>query len=192
MHRSWLSGWNESDAKRQCTERSQNEPPSLGSNDNGDLSCPEGLNQAGAERRQLLHRERVGMVGARQVAVEGDVLLHHAGAQGHRRQHRGMTRRVVREADRRAELVARELGRDGFRIVRIGINTAGRGPGPMYRERLSAAQDVAAPTIEAGEITDKGYINQGAVLSHRAELVEKLHAENDDAAIVRLHREPAE
>jgi len=32
------------------------------------------------------------------------------------------------------------------------------------------------PSIDAGEITDKGYINQRAVLEHRALLVEKLYA----------------
>jgi feruloyl-CoA synthase len=32
------------------------------------------------------------------------------------------------------------------------------------------------PSIDAGEITDKGYINQRAVLERRAALVEKLHA----------------
>jgi len=33
------------------------------------------------------------------------------------------------------------------------------------------------PSIDANEITDKGYINQGAVLERRAALVESLHAD---------------
>ena len=33
------------------------------------------------------------------------------------------------------------------------------------------------PTIDRGEITDKGSINQRAVLTHRAETVAKLHAD---------------
>jgi feruloyl-CoA synthase len=33
------------------------------------------------------------------------------------------------------------------------------------------------PTIDKGEITDKGSINQRAVLTHRADTVEKLHAD---------------
>jgi feruloyl-CoA synthase len=33
------------------------------------------------------------------------------------------------------------------------------------------------PTIDRGEITDKGSINQRAVLAHRADTVEKLHAD---------------
>jgi feruloyl-CoA synthase len=32
------------------------------------------------------------------------------------------------------------------------------------------------PSIDANEITDKGYINQRAVLERRAALVEKLYA----------------
>ena len=32
------------------------------------------------------------------------------------------------------------------------------------------------PSIDAGEITDKGYINQRAVLERRAALVERLYA----------------
>jgi feruloyl-CoA synthase len=33
------------------------------------------------------------------------------------------------------------------------------------------------PSIDANEITDKGYINQRAVLKRRAALVENLHAD---------------
>ena len=33
------------------------------------------------------------------------------------------------------------------------------------------------PTIDRGEITDKGSINQRAVLTHRAGIVEALHAD---------------
>jgi feruloyl-CoA synthase len=42
------------------------------------------------------------------------------------------------------------------------------------------------PNIDANEITDKGYINQGAVLARRAALVERLYAagpEDPDALI---------
>ena len=34
-----------------------------------------------------------------------------------------------------------------------------------------------APTIDRGEITDKGSINQRAVLAHRADTVQALHAD---------------
>ena len=40
------------------------------------------------------------------------------------------------------------------------------------------------PSIDANEITDKGYINQRAVLERRAALVERLHAEPPDAEVI--------
>ena len=40
------------------------------------------------------------------------------------------------------------------------------------------------PSIDANEITDKGYINQRAVLERRAALVEKLHARLPDAEVI--------
>jgi feruloyl-CoA synthase len=40
------------------------------------------------------------------------------------------------------------------------------------------------PSIDANEITDKGYINQRAVLERRAALVEKLHAKQPDAEVI--------
>jgi len=42
------------------------------------------------------------------------------------------------------------------------------------------------PSIDANEITDKGYINQRAVLTRRAALVERLYAERADAAVIKL------
>ncbi|WP_096701159.1 feruloyl-CoA synthase [Magnetospirillum sp. 15-1] len=41
------------------------------------------------------------------------------------------------------------------------------------------------PSIDANEITDKGYINQRAVLVHRAELVERLYRD-DESDVVRV------
>jgi feruloyl-CoA synthase len=40
------------------------------------------------------------------------------------------------------------------------------------------------PSIDAGEITDKGYINQRAVLERRAAIVDKLYAEPLDPSII--------
>jgi feruloyl-CoA synthase len=42
------------------------------------------------------------------------------------------------------------------------------------------------PSIDAGEITDKGYINQRAVLTRRAAWVERLHAVPADPGVVTL------
>lgn len=43
-----------------------------------------------------------------------------------------------------------------------------------------------APSIDAGEITDKGYVNQRLVLSRRAELVKTLYAEPLAAGVLQL------
>jgi feruloyl-CoA synthase len=61
--------------------------------------------------------------------------------------------------------------------------------------RLNAAAGSAArverllllaepPSMDAGEITDKGYVNQRAVLEHCAEAVERLFAEPPGAAVI--------
>jgi feruloyl-CoA synthase len=42
------------------------------------------------------------------------------------------------------------------------------------------------PSIDAGEITDKGYINQRAVLERRADFVERLYAEPLPAAVITI------
>ena len=40
------------------------------------------------------------------------------------------------------------------------------------------------PSIDAGEITDKGYVNQRATLERRAADVERLYAAVPDAAVI--------
>ena len=42
------------------------------------------------------------------------------------------------------------------------------------------------PAVDSGEITDKGYINQSAVLKARAHLVEKIYGDEADPLIIRL------
>jgi feruloyl-CoA synthase len=49
-------------------------------------------------------------------------------------------------------------------------------------ERLLVLE--APPDMDAGEITDKGYVNQRRVLDRRAALVERLFAEPADAAVI--------
>ena len=41
------------------------------------------------------------------------------------------------------------------------------------------------PSLDAGEITDKGYINQGAVLRRRAAEVDALYAATPDSRVIR-------
>jgi predicted secreted protein len=54
--------------------------------------------------------------------------------------------------NRRAALVAEQLGRPGFRIVRISVSAGGNVPPPIaYRARALALEaDVTAPALDAG------------------------------------------
>ncbi len=46
------------------------------------------------------------------------------------------------------------------------------------------------PSAEAGEITDKGYINQRMVLARRADLVSALYAKSPDNRVITLNTQP--
>ncbi|MDH5349841.1 MAG: feruloyl-CoA synthase, partial [Betaproteobacteria bacterium] len=59
---------------------------------------------------------------------------------------------------------------------------AAEGGSSMHPTRAVITTD--PPSIDANEITDKGYINQRAVLARRAALVEKLHARQPDAEVI--------
>ncbi|HUI19186.1 MAG TPA: AMP-binding protein, partial [Alphaproteobacteria bacterium] len=64
---------------------------------------------------------------------------------------------------------------------------------PGSSRRIAAALLMAEPpSIDAGEITDKGYINQRAVLERRAALVERLYRESADPEVIRPTPLPAE
>ena len=54
----------------------------------------------------------------------------------------------------------------------------------MYPRRALILQE--PPSIDAGEITDKGYINQRAVLERRKALVEVLHSSSNQEDIIHL------
>ncbi len=62
---------------------------------------------------------------------------------------------------------------------------------PANSRRIARALLLAdPPSIQTGEITDKGYVNQRAVLDRRAALVERLYGELDDEVIVPLQPAP--
>ncbi len=62
-------------------------------------------------------------------------------------------------------------------------NAENRGSSTRIARALLTAEP---PVIDAGEITDKGYINQRAVLARRASEVERLYAEPSDAGVIDL------
>ncbi len=65
-----------------------------------------------------------------------------------------LIREALQSFNRRASLVAEELGRSGYRIVRININTGGGRATPMaFRSNAMAEAAVAQPALEAGTQT---------------------------------------
>jgi feruloyl-CoA synthase len=67
--------------------------------------------------------------------------------------------------------------------VRSGlVQLASGGGSSMVAERALLMDE--PPSIDAGEITDKGYINQRAVLTRRNALVERLHAGTPGDAVI--------
>jgi feruloyl-CoA synthase len=73
--------------------------------------------------------------------------------------------------------------RDALRRVMCEQKEAGAG---SARCPVSALVLASPPDAEAGEITDKGYINQRAVLQRRGVEVERLYAVSPDEAVLRL------
>ena len=59
------------------------------------------------------------------------------------------------------------------------------GGSSTYPERALIMAE--SPSVEAGEITDKGYINQRAGLERRAALVEKLYADKPGGDVIILN-----
>jgi feruloyl-CoA synthase len=87
----------------------------------------------------------------------------------------------------------RVCGADGLEDPAVRAHLAARlaalndGEGSASRiERLLLLAE--PPSIDAGEITDKGYINQRAVLDRRAEHVARLYAEPPAAAVIQPAR----
>jgi feruloyl-CoA synthase len=64
------------------------------------------------------------------------------------------------------------------RLSGILAQLAQQGGSSTYPARLLVMSE--PPSIDANEITDKGYLNQRAVLERRADLVEKLYSSNPD------------
>jgi feruloyl-CoA synthase len=78
-----------------------------------------------------------------------------------------------------AHPVVKERLREGLvRMKREG------GGSSTYPARLLLMAE--APSTEAGEITDKGYINQRAVLTRRADLVVDLYSDVPDSGVITL------
>jgi feruloyl-CoA synthase len=80
-----------------------------------------------------------------------------------------------------AEALAHPAVREHVRQGLLAMRGVGGGSS-TYAARALLMSD--APSVDAGEITDKGYINQSAVLARRAALVQRL--EGGGADVVRV------
>jgi feruloyl-CoA synthase len=77
------------------------------------------------------------------------------------------------------------------RLLQKGLDRlAGRATGSSNRI-VRALVLIEPPSIDAHEVTDKGSINQRAVLRHRAHLVEELYAEPDAERVLIAAKSPA-
>ena len=81
------------------------------------------------------------------------------------------------------EVIARPEIRERLAAGLAAHNAGNRGSSTRIARAVLSAEP---PAIDAGEITDKGYINQRAVLARRAAEVERLHAEAPDADVIDL------
>ncbi|MDH3319336.1 MAG: feruloyl-CoA synthase [Betaproteobacteria bacterium] len=79
---------------------------------------------------------------------------------------------------------AKDLAPEALRakIAAALTSLAAEGGGSTHPTRVIVTAD--PPSIDANEITDKGYINQRAVLERRAALVEKLHAKTHGPEVI--------
>ncbi len=77
----------------------------------------------------------------------------------------------------------RPLDGDGRARVRAALAAHNRDGGSSARVLRAVVAD-DPPSIDAGEITDKGYLNQRAILERRAALVERLYAERPDGDVI--------
>ena len=73
-----------------------------------------------------------------------------------------------------ANILASAGVREKFKSLLAAFNRAAGGSSGRFA-RIILLDD--PPSLDTGELTDKGSINQRAVLAYRAELVEELYAE---------------
>ena len=81
------------------------------------------------------------------------------------------------------DVIARPEIRERLREGLARHNAANRGSSTRIARALLSPEP---PVIDAGEITDKGYINQRAVLARRAAEVERLHSDPPDPDLIDL------
>jgi feruloyl-CoA synthase len=81
------------------------------------------------------------------------------------------------------DLIADERVRQRVREGMQELQSRGGGSSTFATRALLLTEP---PSIDAGEITDKGYINQRRVLERRASLVERLYAETPATDVIQI------
>jgi feruloyl-CoA synthase len=82
-----------------------------------------------------------------------------------------------------AELIAEATVRDALALGLRRLNAKAGGSSHRIGRALLMSE---TPSIDANEITDKGYLNQRAVIERRARLVERLYAEPPDRDVIKV------
>ncbi|HKX30663.1 MAG TPA: feruloyl-CoA synthase [Blastocatellia bacterium] len=85
-----------------------------------------------------------------------------------------------------AELLADARVRERMREGLARLKAEGGGSSTYATRAIFLTEP---PSIDAGEVTDKGYINQRAVLERRADLIEELYAPVPSARVICLTRD---
>ncbi|OGA38487.1 MAG: feruloyl-CoA synthase [Betaproteobacteria bacterium RIFCSPLOWO2_12_FULL_68_19] len=119
----------------------------------------------------------VGAVRVKLIAA-GDPLIQDAVITGHDRDETGALVFLN-------PAVAKDLSAGQIREKIASALKALAGEGGSSMHPVRALVMAEPPSIDANEITDKGYINQRAVLERRAALVEKLHADPAPPEVIR-------
>jgi feruloyl-CoA synthase len=79
------------------------------------------------------------------------------------------------------ELAANEKVREALRSGLAAYNSENPGSSTRIKRVLILKEP---PVVDANEITDKGYINQRAVLERRASLVETLFGDDSEVLLI--------
>jgi feruloyl-CoA synthase len=90
-------------------------------------------------------------------------------------------KQIAGESDDSAKLIASDAVRTHVRQGLAAYNAGQPGTASQIRRVLMMAEP---PSIDANEITDKGYINQRAVLERRADLIERLYADPSPPEVI--------